>query len=74
MDNLCQLLPQDRVQDFSKMDPHELLQSTLAAVGGQESVQLLKELIDCRNLQRKNVTTVQSNAQVIEEQKRLNER
>ncbi|CAB3240501.1 unnamed protein product [Arctia plantaginis] len=74
VDNLCQLLPQDRVQDFTKMDNHEILRSTLSAVGGQESVQMLNELIECRTLQRRNVTTLQSNAQVIEEQKRLNER
>ncbi|KAL0860346.1 hypothetical protein ABMA27_009749 [Loxostege sticticalis] len=74
VDNLCQLLPQDRVQDFSKMDPQQLLRSTLSAVGGQESVTQLDELIECRNKQRGLSTKLQNNAQVLQEQIRLNER
>ncbi|XP_075985981.1 structural maintenance of chromosomes 5 [Anticarsia gemmatalis] len=74
VDNLCQLLPQDRVQDFSKMDPQQLLRSTLSAVGGQQSVSQLDELIDCRSKQRGNSTKLLNNAQVIQEQQRLNDR
>ncbi|XP_045540053.1 structural maintenance of chromosomes protein 5 [Papilio machaon] len=74
VDNLCQLLPQDRVQDFSKMNPQELLRSTLSAVGGQESVSQLDELIECRNKHRGLSTKVQNNAQLLQEQIRLNER
>ncbi|KAI5632265.1 AAA domain-containing protein [Phthorimaea operculella] len=74
VDNLCQLLPQDRVQDFSKMNPQELLRSTLAAVGGDKSVGQLDELIKCRNEQRTASTRLQNNAQNLEEQVRLNER
>lgn len=32
-DNLCQFLPQDKVHDFSKMNPRELLAKTVAAFG-----------------------------------------
>ncbi|CAG5030880.1 unnamed protein product, partial [Parnassius apollo] len=74
VDNLCQLLPQDRVQDFSKMDPQQLLRSTLAAVGGQQSVSQLDELIESRNKQRGLSTKLQNNAQLLQEQIRLNER
>ncbi|CAH0403320.1 unnamed protein product [Chilo suppressalis] len=74
VDNLCQLLPQDRVQDFSKMDPQQLLRSTLSAVGGQESVSQLEQLIECRNQQRGLSTKLQNNAQTLQEQIRLNER
>ncbi|KAL4709644.1 hypothetical protein ACJJTC_007375 [Scirpophaga incertulas] len=74
VDNLCQLLPQDRVQDFSKMDPQQLLRSTLSAVGGQESVAQLDELIECRSQQIGLSTKLQSNAQLLQEQIRLNER
>ncbi|KAI8423510.1 hypothetical protein MSG28_012621 [Choristoneura fumiferana] len=74
VDNLCQLLPQDRVQDFSKMDPQQLLRSTLAAVGGSESVEQLDELIKCRNEHRGLSTRLQNNAQLLEEKKRMNER
>ncbi|XP_017141834.1 structural maintenance of chromosomes protein 5 [Drosophila miranda] len=30
--NLCQFMPQDRVQDFSKMNPQELLMNTIASI------------------------------------------
>ncbi|XP_046478425.1 structural maintenance of chromosomes protein 5 isoform X1 [Neodiprion pinetum] len=33
VDNLCQFLPQDKVQDFSKMNPQELLENTERSVG-----------------------------------------
>ncbi|XP_053620160.1 structural maintenance of chromosomes protein 5 [Plodia interpunctella] len=74
VDNLCQLLPQDRVQDFSKMDAQQLLRSTLSAVGGSESVGQLEELIECRNAQRGLSTKLLNNAQLLEEEIRLNER
>ncbi|CAD0205738.1 unnamed protein product [Chrysodeixis includens] len=74
VDNLCQLLPQDRVQDFSKMNPQELLRSTLKAVGGQQSVSQLDELIECRTQQRGLSTKLENNAQLMQEQIRLNER
>ena len=33
VDNLCQFLPQDKVTQFSKMTPQELLESTQMAIG-----------------------------------------
>ncbi|XP_060807811.1 structural maintenance of chromosomes protein 5 [Amyelois transitella] len=74
VDNLCQLLPQDRVQDFSKMDAQQLLRSTLSAVGGSESVAQLDELIECRNAQRGLSTKLVNNAHLLKEEIRLNER
>ena len=35
-DNLCQFLPQDKVYDFSRMNPKELLVKTVAAFGETE--------------------------------------
>ncbi|GAB0099573.1 Structural maintenance of chromosomes protein 5 [Sergentomyia squamirostris] len=32
VDNLCQFLPQDRVQDFAKMNPEEIFRNTLKSV------------------------------------------
>lgn len=32
VDNLCQFLPQDRVQDFALMNPHEILKNTQMSV------------------------------------------
>ena len=49
LDNLCQFLPQDRVQDFAKQDSVQLLQNTEKAVGTASNMDLLakhKELID----------------------------
>jgi chromosome segregation ATPase len=33
VDNLCQFLPQDRVADFSKMNPQLLLENTEKCIG-----------------------------------------
>jgi chromosome segregation ATPase len=33
VDNLCQFLPQDRVADFSKMNPQQLLENTEKCIG-----------------------------------------
>jgi chromosome segregation ATPase len=33
VDNLCQFLPQDRVADFPKMSPQQLLENTEKCVG-----------------------------------------
>ncbi|KAG6460057.1 hypothetical protein O3G_MSEX011738, partial [Manduca sexta] len=74
VDNLCQMLPQHRVQDFSKLDQQQLLRSTLSAVGGQESVSQLDQLIAYRTQQRGLSSKQQNNAQVLEEKIRLNDR
>ncbi|KAK6624544.1 hypothetical protein RUM44_011403 [Polyplax serrata] len=47
IDNLCTFLPQDKVQDFAKLNPQQLLDHTQKTVGTGELVQLhetLKEL------------------------------
>jgi hypothetical protein len=33
IDNLCQFLPQDRVQDFAKMNKQQLFYNTLKSIG-----------------------------------------
>lgn len=46
VDNFCQFLPQDRVQDFSKMNPQTLLENTERSVSDPillENHQQLKE-------------------------------
>merc|ERR1712154_459872 len=35
-DNLCQFLPQDKVHDFSKMNPKQLLSRTIDAIGDSQ--------------------------------------
>ncbi|KAH8322040.1 hypothetical protein KR059_000920 [Drosophila kikkawai] len=47
VNNLCQFLPQDRVQDFSKMNPQELLLNTMSSVCDSEltdNFSLLKQM------------------------------
>ena len=47
LDNLCQFLPQDRVSDFARMTPVEMLEATQKTVGSPEMLaahDLLKEL------------------------------
>jgi len=40
VDNLCQFLPQDKVQDFSKMDAQALLENTERSVGDPKLLEL----------------------------------
>ncbi|XP_075160034.1 structural maintenance of chromosomes 5 isoform X3 [Haematobia irritans] len=49
--NLCQFLPQDRVQDFAKMNPQEILSNTVNSVCGQDVIDNLKKLKELRNSQ-----------------------
>ncbi|KAH8405322.1 hypothetical protein KR222_005352, partial [Zaprionus bogoriensis] len=46
--NLCQFLPQDRVQDFSKMNPQELLANTMSSVCDNQFIKTFKELKELR--------------------------
>ena len=59
VNNLCQFLPQDMVAEFAKMTPHDLLKSTERAVGGEEMLELHKELIKLKN-DHKSVSTSQA--------------
>lgn len=45
IDNLCQFLPQDRVQDFAKMNAHEILLNTQKSVCSIEMMEMFKQLI-----------------------------
>jgi hypothetical protein len=44
IDNLCQFLPQDRVVEFAKMQPVEMLEATQRAVGNPQLEQWHEEL------------------------------
>ncbi|XP_043597499.1 structural maintenance of chromosomes protein 5 [Bombus pyrosoma] len=48
VDNLCQFLPQDKVQDFSKMNAQELLENTERSVCSPIIVERHKNLIQYR--------------------------
>lgn len=49
--NLCQFLPQERVQDFAKQNPQELFNSTLKSVCSDELITLFNKLKELRNQQ-----------------------
>ena len=49
VDNLCQFLPQDKVQDFSKMNAQELLENTERSVGKPIVLEHHKQLIEYRS-------------------------
>lgn len=46
VNNLCQFLPQDRVQDFAKMNKKELLKNMQLAVGRQDLVDKQEKLVE----------------------------
>jgi len=45
LDNLCQFLPQDKVAEFARMKPTELLRATELAIGDGELLELHESLI-----------------------------
>ncbi|XP_063706320.1 structural maintenance of chromosomes protein 5 [Culicoides brevitarsis] len=51
VDNLCQFLPQDRVQDFAKMNEQELLANTQISVCTEEVQQQYQQLVELRQKQ-----------------------
>lgn len=48
VDNLCQFLPQDRVQDFAKLNKQELLRQTQIAICRQDLIEKQEKLIEKR--------------------------
>lgn len=62
VDNLCQFLPQDRVQDFAKMNKQELLKQTQVAVCREDLMLKQEQLISSRTKQN-DVTKTLANIQ-----------
>ena len=52
IDNLCQFLPQDRVQDFTKMNSQELLKNTQNSVCTPETIEIYNQLLNQREIQK----------------------
>uniref|UniRef100_A0A1A9W6X1 Structural maintenance of chromosomes protein 5 n=1 Tax=Glossina brevipalpis TaxID=37001 RepID=A0A1A9W6X1_9MUSC len=74
INNLCQFLPQDRVQDFAKMNPKEILANTISSVCNVEIVEGFEKLKELQN----NEESSQSNHQKLvkklaESKNRVNE-
>ena len=53
MDNLCQILPQDRVQDFARMDKIQLLKSTEKSLDSSDGHRLAQKHARLEELQEK---------------------
>ncbi len=58
INNLCQFLPQDRVQDFAKMNPQELLHNTQTSVCTPECGELFEQLKGLRAQQKGDGNTL----------------
>lgn len=57
VDNLCMFLPQDRVQDFTKLNPQELLHNTQISVCTSDINEAFQKLLKTRDLQKNHVKT-----------------
>lgn len=57
VDNLCMFLPQDRVQDFTKMNPQELLHNTQISVCDAPTNEAFNKLIELRSTQKNNASS-----------------
>lgn len=68
--NLCQFLPQERVQDFAKQNPQELFLSTLKSVCSDELIQIHGELKDLRNNQLNGTKKTDTIAVTLQENER----
>ncbi|KAJ1728229.1 Structural maintenance of chromosomes protein 5, partial [Coemansia biformis] len=71
--NLCQFLPQDRVVEFSKMSPQELLKETQKAVGRNDLLELQQELAARRQEETRLMGERQRLAQDIDTLRKQNE-
>ncbi|CAG9568534.1 unnamed protein product [Danaus chrysippus] len=72
VENLCQLLPQDKVHDFSKLNPKQLLHSTLTAIGDFDSIKDWDQLIKLQDDQKELTSTLKNGLTKLEEEKRKN--
>ncbi|XP_012530407.1 structural maintenance of chromosomes protein 5 [Monomorium pharaonis] len=66
VDNLCQFLPQDKVQDFSKMDPQALLENTERSVGDPKLLEYHLELKNQRTTFKKLESDVSNTKRILE--------
>ncbi|XP_074651000.1 structural maintenance of chromosomes protein 5-like [Tubulanus polymorphus] len=72
--NLCQFLPQDKVADFAKMTPQELLRNTEKAVGPPEMLEYHDKLKNARQNARGMENKLQTLTERLESEKAQNAR
>nr|XP_003704386.1 PREDICTED: structural maintenance of chromosomes protein 5 [Megachile rotundata] len=73
IDNLCQFLPQDKVQDFSKMNAQELLENTERSVGDPIILEHHMNLIKYRSEHKELQTRIASKKRVLESKNQIYE-
>ena len=73
VDNLCQFLPQDRVADFAKMTPQELLVGTEQAVGSATLIKNHEKLKDFQKTSDELISRIKSVESRLDQTVQLNE-
>ncbi|XP_043287800.1 structural maintenance of chromosomes protein 5 [Venturia canescens] len=66
VDNLCQLLPQDKVQDFSGMNAQQLLENTQRSVGDPSLIENHTKLKELSNLVKTNSEKTQNRKEFLQ--------
>ncbi|KAL3286561.1 hypothetical protein HHI36_001064 [Cryptolaemus montrouzieri] len=74
VDNLCQFLPQDRVQDFAKMNKQDLLRATQLAVCREDLIEKQNILIETKNRHAGLKKMIDQNEQKLSEAQETNAR
>lgn len=74
VNNLCQFLPQDRVQDFAKLNKQELLRETQKALCRFDLVEKQESLIKCRDNHRELIALIENCRQKLQEAQDANTR
>ncbi|CAH0550064.1 unnamed protein product [Brassicogethes aeneus] len=74
VDNLCQFLPQDRVQDFAKMNKQELLKQTQIALCKNDLIEKQNMLIESRSRHKELLSAVEKSTKKLEDAKEKNMR
>lgn len=74
VNNLCQFLPQDRVQDFAKLNKQQLLKETQIALCRQDLLENQETLIECREQHKKMLASIEKNEKELKESKEANSR
>uniref|UniRef100_A0A023EZ20 Structural maintenance of chromosomes protein 5 n=1 Tax=Triatoma infestans TaxID=30076 RepID=A0A023EZ20_TRIIF len=68
INNLCMILPQDRVQDFTKMNKKQLLEHTQKSVGNGDLAEIYDKLCKIRNNMKELDIELKEKAQRYEEE------
>ncbi|RMX36642.1 hypothetical protein pdam_00014991 [Pocillopora damicornis] len=72
--NLCQFLPQDKVQEFAKMSQQQLLEATEKAVGSPKMFDSHQKLIELRKQEKELEVSLRNDKEHLEKLEQQNER